>query len=67
MANHSVVTLIFVPTVLCGIRSLVRGGNRSLAWFDLVVGTGCMAYLAYLDYSGRMVSYFEMIERAHRT
>lgn len=59
-------SVIFVPAILCGIRSLVRGGNRSPAWFTLVVGTGCMAYLAYLDYSGRMVSYFEMVERAHR-
>lgn len=59
-------SVIFVPVILCGIRSLVRGGNRSLAWFTLVVGTGCLAYLAYLDCSGRMVSYFEMVERAHQ-
>jgi hypothetical protein len=56
-------SIVFLPTAIVGFRAMRRGMFRVLALLALLSGSGGMAYLYYLDHTGRLISYMEYLWR----
>ena len=59
-----VLSLVFVPTLVVGVRAMLRSGPHLPSNVAVLSGAIGMSYLYYLDHTGRMISYMEMIWRA---